>query len=75
VKEYFRHLPLGRGGTTQDVANAAAFLASDLAAYITGAALFVDGGQTAAKYSTWNDERAEFCGDHWQLRPPPGTAR
>jgi 3-oxoacyl-[acyl-carrier protein] reductase len=36
--------PLGRLGTPEDVANAYAFLASDEAAYITGAVLSVDGG-------------------------------
>lgn len=37
-------IPLGRTGTVDDVAAAALFLASDDAAYITGAALPVDGG-------------------------------
>ena len=36
--------PLGRWGTTEDVAYAVAFLASDEAAYITGQVLAVDGG-------------------------------
>ncbi|MFG2304130.1 SDR family NAD(P)-dependent oxidoreductase [Actinacidiphila glaucinigra] len=36
--------PLGRMGTTEDIAKAVAFLASDDAAYITGARLTVDGG-------------------------------
>jgi len=36
--------PLGRFGTTEDVANAVAFLASDEAGYITGQVLAVDGG-------------------------------
>jgi NAD(P)-dependent dehydrogenase (short-subunit alcohol dehydrogenase family) len=35
---------LGRFGTTDEVANAVAFLASDEAAFITGHALAVDGG-------------------------------
>lgn len=37
-------IPLGRQGSPEDVANAAAFLASDLASYITGEVLRVDGG-------------------------------
>ncbi len=37
-------VPMGRMGTAQDVANAALFLASDEARYITGVILPVDGG-------------------------------
>ena len=37
-------IPLKRFGTTEDVAQAAVFLASDRAAYITGQVLCVDGG-------------------------------
>lgn len=40
-------VPLGRQGTAWDVANAALFLASDEAAFITGVLLCVDGGQSA----------------------------
>jgi len=39
-------VPLGRTGTTQDVAGVALFLASDLANYMTGQALNVTGGMT-----------------------------
>jgi NAD(P)-dependent dehydrogenase (short-subunit alcohol dehydrogenase family) len=39
-------VPLRRIGTVQDVADAALFLASDEAAYITGVSLPVDGGRT-----------------------------
>jgi meso-butanediol dehydrogenase/(S,S)-butanediol dehydrogenase/diacetyl reductase len=49
--EVFEHLrrwyPLGRVGEPEDVAGAALFLASDEAAWITGAVLPVDGGLTA----------------------------
>jgi NAD(P)-dependent dehydrogenase (short-subunit alcohol dehydrogenase family) len=68
LKEYFRDIPLGRGGEPEEVAAAIAFLASDLASYITGAALLVDGGQMAAKFGTWNEERGEFRTDRWRLR-------
>ncbi len=40
-------VPLGRQGTGWDVANAALFLASDEAAFVTGVVLAVDGGQSA----------------------------
>ena len=38
-------IPLGRYGTVEEIGNAAAFLASPLAAYVTGTVLVVDGGQ------------------------------
>ena len=44
-------IPVGRMGPAWDVANAAAFLASDEAAYITGTDLVVDGGATATAIS------------------------
>ena len=37
-------IPLKRGGTPKDIANACLFLASDLSSYITGQTLSVDGG-------------------------------
>src|SRR5207249_2523112 len=40
-----RVVPMGRQGTAWDVANAALFLASDEAGFITGVALPVDGGR------------------------------
>src|SRR5947209_13829952 len=42
--KYKSGIPLGRFGTTEDIANATLFLASDLSAYITGQILSVDGG-------------------------------
>jgi 3-oxoacyl-[acyl-carrier protein] reductase len=39
-----RSVPLGRLGTPRDVAHAVLFLASDEAAYVTGATLHVNGG-------------------------------
>ena len=43
VKAITATIPLGRIGEPQDIANAFLFLASDLASYITGVTLKVDG--------------------------------
>src|SRR4051795_9496073 len=40
--------PLGRLGTTQEIAEAVAYLASDAASFVTGSVLVIDGGLTAA---------------------------
>ncbi len=47
-QELMKRIPLGSLGTPEDVAEAAAFLASDGARYITGQVLGVDGGMGGA---------------------------
>ena len=44
VAQWRAWIPLKRGGSPDDIANACVFLASDLSAYITGQTLNVDGG-------------------------------
>src|SRR5690554_1654209 len=44
VQGWRNAIPLKRGGTPEDVANACVFLASSLSAYVTGQVLNVDGG-------------------------------
>ena len=68
LRDYFRHIPLGRGGAPDEVAQASVFLASSLASYITGATLFVDGGQMASKFGTWSEDTADFEDGRWRLR-------
>ncbi len=46
AEKWFEKIPLGRFGKTEDVANAALFLASDMSAYITGQVLSVCGGMS-----------------------------
>lgn len=42
--EWCQKIPLRRGGTPEDVANIATFLASDMSSYVTGQVIQVDGG-------------------------------
>ncbi|KGO90022.1 3-oxoacyl-[acyl-carrier-protein] reductase [Flavobacterium suncheonense] len=44
VKGWRENIPLKRGGTPEDVANACVFLSCDMSAYITGQVINVDGG-------------------------------
>ncbi|MBV8614353.1 MAG: SDR family oxidoreductase, partial [Acetobacteraceae bacterium] len=44
---YQANIPIGRYGTSEEVANLVLFLCSDLASNITGAQYVVDGGRTA----------------------------
>ena len=67
IKPYFEALPLGRGGKPDEVAQTIAFLASDMASYVTGTSVFVDGGQMATKFGTWGSLDARFEGGKWIL--------
>lgn len=60
-KNHDRYLPLGRMGNFDDCAGAAVFLASRMAAYVTGVTMNVDGGTFAA--SGWTRGRS----GRWQL--------
>jgi glucose 1-dehydrogenase len=44
LSSLLKQIPVGRLGQPEDVAGLAAFLASDDAAYVTGATFFIDGG-------------------------------
>jgi NAD(P)-dependent dehydrogenase (short-subunit alcohol dehydrogenase family) len=46
-QEFVKRVPMGRWGELHELAGAALFLASDASTYVTGSALFVDGGWTA----------------------------
>ena len=43
-RDWEQKIPLRRGGSVEDIANVATFLASDMASYVTGQVIQVDGG-------------------------------
>jgi len=47
IKEFMDSIPIGRPGQPEDMANAASFLLSNQASFITGSLLFIDGGHDA----------------------------
>ena len=65
VEARARYIPLGRDGTPEDCAGTAVFLASPMAAYVTGTTISVDGG-------TWASSGWTRTGDEtWTLTPAP----
>jgi len=66
--------PMRRVGEAQEVTNAVMFLSSDMASYITGVDLLVDGGTNAANgffqippiHYEWNKETAPMVGDRYR---------
>ena len=45
------HIPMGRQGSPEEIANVTAFVASDAASYMTGAVIPVDGGWTCGGFA------------------------
>jgi NAD(P)-dependent dehydrogenase (short-subunit alcohol dehydrogenase family) len=61
-------IPMGRVGHVDEMASAAVFLASDMASYITGQTIHVDGGTQAAGGWYHNPRTGDY-----QLGPGPGS--
>jgi NAD(P)-dependent dehydrogenase (short-subunit alcohol dehydrogenase family) len=57
---FVANIPLRRMGVTQEIGEAAAFLASPLASFITGTSLWVDGGQALSGSGFFNVNSAAF---------------
>jgi gluconate 5-dehydrogenase len=65
LREFYRQVPLRRAGLADDIKGAGVFLASDAAAFVTGATLVVDGGTLASG-------GARFPGPDAETPPIPG---
>jgi len=65
-REFLAHVPLGRLGRPEDIADAVLFLASDLAAWVTGQLFYVDGGQSLVALPSY----AELVERTSGTRPP-----
>ena len=63
-------IPLKRLGTVEDIGNAALFLATDEAAYITGQAIVVDGGQVLPESLAAMEGDLSHCGRRRVPLPP-----
>jgi len=46
-QEFIRQIPMGRWGELDEMTGVAVFLATDASSYVTGSAVFIDGGWTA----------------------------
>jgi len=56
------NIPLGRVGTTEEVAEAVAWLSSDASSYVTGTILSVDGGLSETDAAHWDAQRRRSLG-------------
>lgn len=69
AERFLAHVPLRRMGTPDDIGQAAVFLASPLASYITGCVLVCDGGQNLAGSAPFNLGAASLLEAHAQGVP------
>ena len=71
LQDRLERIPMQRLGTVDDIGAAAAFLASPMASYITGAQLIVDGGSGLIGSAFFNSARRNCCAaERWRLGLP-----
>ena len=71
VRDLSRAIPMGRMGTVEDIAQAAIFLTSPMASYITGVVLSVDGGSGLAGSAGFNGGAEAFLAAQAEGGPRP----
>lgn len=62
-QEFLRHIPLGRIGRPEDIAQMILFLSSDAAAWTTGQCFYVDGGQSLVALPAYIDLVERLAGN------------
>jgi glucose 1-dehydrogenase len=67
-EKVLRQIPIGRIGSSEEVANVVEFLASDKASYVTGTTFFVDGGMTL--YPSFGPAIGSTTAEHGQEIQP-----
>jgi 3-oxoacyl-[acyl-carrier protein] reductase len=60
IDNHLREIPVGRLAKPQEIANMVMFLASDQAQFVTGQAIYVDGGYSAGKLSIGGPHRTVY---------------
>ena len=70
LKFFADQYPIKRTGTPEDIGNAAVFLSSDMASFITGHALPVDGGLTIQLQENFGVQQAHYVKDHPDTEMP-----
>jgi len=70
LKFFADQYPVKRTGTPEDIGNAAVFLSSDLASFITGHALPVDGGLTIQLQENFGVQQVHYVKDHPETEMP-----
>jgi 3-oxoacyl-[acyl-carrier protein] reductase len=63
IGRFVQEVPLGRLADPQEIADVVLFVASDQARFVTGQAIYVDGGYSAGKLSIDGGHRAVFAPD------------
>ncbi len=67
-EKVLKQIPMGRIGSSEEVANVVEFLTSDKASYVTGATFFVDGGMTL--YPSFGPAFGSTTAEHGQVKQP-----
>ncbi|MDR3748445.1 MAG: SDR family oxidoreductase [Acidobacteriota bacterium] len=69
-KKLLEHNPLHRFGTLEEISNLASFLISDLAGYINGEMVYMDGGEMLAGASTFSLIGRRIPDAAWEMMKP-----